>query len=83
MVAVKVGELRQLTGHFIRRPIAVPAQAKIQGEPGTNLPVILDEEVAIFHRVVAVRIGVRAGVGIDGRLHEIGKIILEVAIDRV
>ena len=80
---MQVGELRQLAGHLVRRAVAVPAQAKIQCEPAADLPVILNEEVAILHCVVAVRIGVSAAMRIDGGLNEIGEIILEVAIGRV
>ena len=76
----EIRELREDVVRFGRRAIALPSQAKVQRQAPANLPVIIDEQVEVFHDVVAIGVTRRACGGIDGKLRIVGKIILEIAV---
>src|SRR5205814_3442743 len=60
VAASQVRKLRQNAMDFARRAVTVPAYPEVQGELGSDLPVVLNEPAVVVIVVVAISVGFRS-----------------------
>src|SRR5205085_9612003 len=65
---------------FARRAVTVPAYPEVQGELGSDLPVVLNEPAVVVIVVVAISVGFRSRRRVNRGFLKIGIVIGKVAV---